>query len=253
MDDLRDNITREIESSGFPLEIKVSKQLNSLGWFVISNASYANEGEELRREIDVVARRKDAKLNPLVNVLLIECKKSSKKPWVFFKQNKISTDVFNFNIAAKAQGPVYRVFEKIAPKHFYSTTPICTYHFVASAKKDSKESKAIHHAVAQVMNALNFYLNRENEYIETYNRGEVVLFYPIIVFDGELFSAIVEEESIQLAEENHVQLYVSRELSHAAEVLWDVKTKSKRLVKTKPFIINIVKKGYLEKFLENFS
>jgi hypothetical protein len=74
-----DNLAR----TGFPLEYRVSRILETNGWSVISNRYYIDDLQPQVREIDIVAYR-SRKLDPLsyYTVLVVSCKKSEDNAWI---------------------------------------------------------------------------------------------------------------------------------------------------------------------------
>jgi hypothetical protein len=157
------------------------------------------------------------------------------------------------NIAAHGSGEQYDLFEKQFKEHFYSKEPVCTYYLVpfsSEEKKNTNKENEIFGAVEQVMSALRFYTVREDEHMNKNQLNGMEFVYPIIVFDGLLCSAHIENEKINIKEEDRIALHIIEELDKAIE-LWGANTVTS--VISKPFIINVVKKEYFEKFLENFD
>ena len=96
-----DFIKKEIERSGFPLEIEVSSILKEDGWEVLPSSIYFDEDEKSWREIDIKAYKsadsssQNESIKPyrLTLALIIECKKSEKFAWVFFPQPRSKEDL----------------------------------------------------------------------------------------------------------------------------------------------------------------
>ena len=86
--EIEENIIKEINSSGFPLEVYVSIILNKNGWNVKPSFDYFDEKINDYREADILANKR-SELQNILNFLVIECKKSSEKPWMFIKQKRI--------------------------------------------------------------------------------------------------------------------------------------------------------------------
>lgn len=87
-------VERELEKSGFPLEIEVSSFLEERSWFVASSTFYPDLDLGIPREIDLVASKTlsvdsfGKSLHPyeLRLALIIQCKKSGKYHWVFYSR-----------------------------------------------------------------------------------------------------------------------------------------------------------------------
>jgi len=87
-------IRKEIGKSGHPVSLKASFILNKKKWYVKNAPRYFGYGSKKVREIDIVAEKECPLVENSKNVLIIECKKSRDKPWVFFRQNKLNKNVF---------------------------------------------------------------------------------------------------------------------------------------------------------------
>nr|MDO8080825.1 hypothetical protein [Candidatus Freyarchaeota archaeon] len=87
-------IKKEIERSGFPLEIEISSILKEDEWEVLPSSPYYDKDEGKWREIDIKAYKsaerssQGGSIKPyrLTLALIIECKKSDEFAWVFFPQ-----------------------------------------------------------------------------------------------------------------------------------------------------------------------
>jgi hypothetical protein len=253
---LEESITEEINKSGYPLEISISIVLNRNGWSVRPSLDYFDEILKDYREADIVAY-KDANCCNIFNILVVECKKSVEKPWVFIKQNRIGNLSENLNIACFRQDFIYYdKLEETMDYHHYSKTPLCTYYivpFTAEDKKDNQKlAKSIFHAKNQVISALShIYEQRTKMFKESREITRRDFLYPVIVFDGTLYSASINENETILIEENHVLLSLERELPQKRTI--GLSENSSRYQEYKPFIIDIIKKEYFENFLKEFE
>jgi hypothetical protein len=108
----------------------------------------------------------------------------------------------------------------------------------------------IHEAIDQVIAALFYCWDMELEMFEQLAHKKFSLLYPVIVLDGQLFSAHVEPSgNIELKESNHLQLKVLKALK---EPLILDGIENSRVLSYKPIIIDIVCKEYFEKYLEYY-
>jgi hypothetical protein len=253
-ENFNEKIVREISNSGFPLEIFASIVLNRNGWTVRPSLDYYDKKSDDYRETDILAYRK-SNIPEIFNILVIECKKSDHNPWVFIQQKRIGNLSENLNIVGYSQDSIYYdTLEKTMNSHHYSKKPICTYYIVPFTNGDlnSKLSKAIFHAKNQVISAITHLIEKR---IDMYQSGPITtsktFFYPIIVFDGRLYSAIINEKNIELKEENHLLLSVERELLKKRRIYLSEKTSTDR--EYKPYLIDIVKKEHFEEYLRNFQ
>jgi len=83
------DVLKDIEEQGFPLEVKTSEVLKKYGWEVTNQFSYLDYETKKYRTVDVVALKNILESDKMVvDVnLVIECKKSAKKPWVFYSSD----------------------------------------------------------------------------------------------------------------------------------------------------------------------
>ena len=206
-----DVLKKIIENSGHPVSLRASTILQKKGWYVKNAPRYTSVKEsDVLMEIDIVSRKK-SKLYKHANCeLIIECKKQ-KDPWIFFTQNKKNDDVFtlNVNFAGFYNGYVddSKESELFFQKHFYYNQNLCTYSMVGGKNPETGNPGAtIDRAISQVYNAVKFYLSQGyNEVPEFY--------YPIIVFDGEMFEASYPDGQLKIKSTNHVNLYFEVELN----------------------------------------
>jgi hypothetical protein len=258
---LEEKIKKEISNSGFPLEIYSSIILNKHQWNVRPALNYYDKNLGEYRENDILANKKVDGAS-IINFLVIECKKSAKNPWVFIKTPRKTLLSENLNIVhSQSCKIIYPSLENTMKFHHYSYTPNCYASFVACTNdqnthandqsKNSKISQSIFHAKNQILSAL---MQFEDQWT-TMNRpsqcNTLIFFYPIIVFEGLLYSATITEGDIQLSEESHLLLNVERECAIKQNIYLDTTTLRRQIYK--PYLIDIVKKEYFEKFLSNFS
>ena len=251
-------IKKEVEKSGHPVSLKASIILNKKGWYVRNAPRYFNPNLKISREIDIVAQKKSIYVKDAIDVLIIECKKSKDKPWVFFRQNRFNIDVLSLNVdmAETTEGAIYDWLGKhIFKKHYYYKRPCYTYYFVANANPDSKAGKQIFDATEQVLSALRFYLVQKSNLFSEYRLKPKIptFFYPIIVFDGKMFEVSVEESDINVKETNWISLWIEKELEEPLLMKFLYRQGFRRVVYSKPIVIDIVKLDYFEEFLKNFD
>ena len=245
-----DKIKDEVQKSGHPVSLKVSQILDKKQWFV-KNAprfQYHKDDENLS-EIDVVGVRKSKFIVDSWDNLIIECKKQD-KPWVFFSQDNRNTDVFTIttNRLTENGSQLYDWLDNNGKfkSHYYYGKQFSTYFFVALTKIDSNEAKTLDRALYQVLKALIFYVLQQEE------NTKIKFFYPIIVFEGDLYAAYYKNEELFVEERNHICLYVEAELPKMEKVR-TFDGKYVKWIESKPFIIDVVKLEYFNEFLKNFE
>ncbi len=99
MDDIKDDIKKAIEQSGFLLENYVSMILKKHGWLIITNRNYIDDVKGIEREIDILAYKVfvDEQENiDYITTLIISCKKSDKYKWCFLTRD-VDANACNMN------------------------------------------------------------------------------------------------------------------------------------------------------------
>jgi len=242
-----ESLRKIIEDSGHPVSLKASTILQKKGWYVRNSVRYPSSDENELREVDIISGKKSKLFENGDSILIIECKKQ-KDPWIFFNQKQKNQHIFtlNVNYVGFQEGYVDYSDESktIFQKHFYYNREYCTY-YIVGGKNPGKggPGSTIDKAINQVYRAINFYISQSTNYYPEF-------FYPTIVFDGEIFEASFKNEKIEIKRSDHVNLFF--EIEYKKPEFLDT-VKSHMMVTSKPFVIDIVKLNYLEKFLDKIE
>lgn len=242
-------ITGELNQSGIPLEVFTSLQLNKNHWIVRPSVDYFDEKISEFRETDIIAYKRAYNLIGIT--LIIECKKSADKPWILVKQDRPNVLLSeNLNIAIIRDDFVkYEVLEKSMKYHHYSHVSKCAYSFVAFTKDNEKKREQIFHAKTQVISSLNKMISKEKDFLKFKNETRIKqFFYPVIVFDGILYCAEIKDDTIEITEANHLILSLDRELPSRRPL--DFGERGTYHQDFKPYMIDIVKKEFLNEYFE---
>lgn len=242
--EMKDKIKREIEKSGFPLELYVIDICSKKNTGRMPNIHYVYEGK--LREVDLYAFFEEINLDPkegenlqhTSTSMIMACKKSEDKPWVFFSSSMHqSTDVFYFTkyvsefdsyLEQKGRysllGQIYKNLEK---NHYMDKTISKCITYSEAFKKERSSPSRIYEAIESVLSFLRY---RKEFYLTKFEKLGCFsdFLFPIIVLDGLLFEARLEKEEVIVTEKNHVQLRTD----YDEEI----------------FIIDIVKKENFENF-----
>jgi hypothetical protein len=194
--DLLDRITAEITKTGFPLELRAASYLRERGYHVATNIYFVDKDEEKGREVDIRALKNDFLDTRRVvrHCLLIECKKSSSRPWVFFTSEVASydqnvTDILCHGIDYSHWLRTMTEAREMQERHPWFREPERGRSFFepfSSGGTDTNQTinKAILGAIKACIEAHQ--TNFASDYVGVRN---ATFYYPIVVFDGELFTA----------------------------------------------------------------
>jgi hypothetical protein len=213
MSDEMGRIKKDLEKHGFPLEIRIFHILQNNGWNVTSKYSFFDEEASKTREVDCVAVKgilydqkvglnevrafMENNLNSLR--IIIECKKSS-KPWVFY-----TTCYDNLSVLFTqylGDHPVkFSGTEKdkrsnqefVRNAHQYSIkTKIAKNYFEPFTKGEGRQ---ILDASMKVVKALSYDKKKIKSLADELKlSGFSISYYPVIVFEGNLYECTVEKD-----------------------------------------------------------
>lgn len=257
---LEQNVLEELERTGYPTEIVSASIMQQRNWAVIHNPSYLDDSESQSREFDIRAYRrisfKVAGIDFTVGYYLItECKKSE-KPWVFFTTperhddsrlgNAIKWSLATRQVFTDNSHPESLVSDDDLRKfhHYFQQQHLArTFHEPLKGQEKSGHSQMIYSAVMSAIKATLFHYNDRR--IENWLR----VYYPVIVFSGNLFEARVDaNKKIDLLPTQYLQLSFHYIVPHKSSVyrhsVWD---------NHHEFIVDIVHEDYLNQFLSDFE
>lgn len=211
-ENLERKILEEISKTGFPLELRISELLNNMGYYVANNLYYVDRDEDKGREIDLRALKNyDFKIENkpyfVRHCLLIECKKSSKKPWVIFTSPETSYDSEYFDVDCLGADfdadtqDIQKSFENLEGIH-----PFCkSKRRGRSYFEPFKDNQTGETIVKALMSAAKASIGmRDNEFASGSN--SICFFYPIIVFEGRLFEAYLDKSEIKILETDNIMV-----------------------------------------------
>jgi len=217
--ELLKNIEEDIRKSGFPLEVRVLNVCSTKNTGRMPNVKYEYLGE--LREIDLLAffetQKLESKRTTLQHTwtdLIIECKKSSSKPWVFFSTPSYAfenvaillkyTSAFDsYFLRTGRPSLLAQIYPHIRASHYADpSVPRCINYYEAFRGTSPSE---IYRAIDSVITCLSH--RRETREARHEKFGVFSEFYlPIIVLDGYLFEASVGLSEIKVQERSHLQL-----------------------------------------------
>ena len=248
--DILEKINKDIEKTGFPLEINVMKILLNSGLNVIPQFHYVDPDEGKDRTIDFYCFKaievKSEWYEMFRISLFIECKNIVEKPWILFSikknmyMNIPKTSLFYLHYLGNNLPYNEQIMlEDLALKTHYTSDRIAINHFIAF-KNDRKKDEGkdlINEALNQTTKALKYErgnISRFNEKLSKSKKfNNLILFYPIIICDGNLYEYKVENDVLSPVD------YILYQRSGSLEI--------------ENSITDIIKLSYLPEFLKKFA
>ncbi len=225
--------------SGFPLQMEISSILRKRGYEVFNGVYFFDNDQKKAREFDIEAiLPQDAvfpskfdldavwHVNPFV---LIECKKSAVYSWVFFRSEPIALwlDIGqSIDILTEKRGYLKSCWGQMVPKgflHYYKEDVVfvSAYKQVKLGKKPKNKGDgkdAILDAKSKIIKFMEYRLQDLKKFFaEDSPRKDIVFYFPLVVFDGELYEASFGE-NLKIREARHL-IYETRYWSSLAKSL----------------------------------
>jgi hypothetical protein len=247
-------LRKQIEKTGYPLEIEVSSKLDNIWDEVRNTDSYFDKDEGKLRDIDISANKYLLDCFPLVMGidLNIECKKNRSFVWVFF------TRPFDFNYQFDITGqyidqlqvatkkPDLNIIRELilenSPLHYCNKKRVAVSfdEFPINVKKNEyDEGKK---QIFEAENQLKKHLAASNEQFWAEPSQEakpIYLAFLCIVFDGTMYEAILKNGRIELKKSNHLVLSRSNKTSYSN---YDLN-----------FLIDVVTKNHFDQYLRKIN
>ena len=206
-DDEKENIIKEINKTGFPLELKISKFLEDEGYFIANNLYYIDQDEGKGREVDMRALKNyefkaGGKSYFIRHCLIIQCKRSEKKkPWVVFTSPQTIYDRHFFFLQCRGvkmdiKWADYGVPEKMGKIHPFSICKRRGRSFFEPFKHNEGGARIFESLITSVKAGIAI---RNNEFGASSN--SVCFYYPMVVFDGKLYEAYLDNKNRIKAQE----------------------------------------------------
>jgi hypothetical protein len=243
-----ERIKAEIEKTGLPTEIKVTKLLEEKGWFVYNEHPYLDMENNTIRTLDIRAAKSIKKPNVKNDdpeaieafwELYIECKKSDGQKWVFhvdYRSDSISKFFFdrffydwqlnNKVFISKKSHPISEsqrrhitILRKIPEAYLKIPYSVALSHQVIMKGKDN-----FFDAFMQILKALNYRDIEDCKLSSERTVGPPEIIVPIVVFDGELFECHYERGNLEVSRTDFVRSLVHGLPSQGIPALIDVVT-----------------------------
>jgi hypothetical protein len=237
-----EKIKADLKKSGFPLEAHILNICSTKNTGRMPSLKY--EYLDKVREIDLfafyetidLAPPKQSILQHTSTNLIIECKKSESKPWVFLSSPAYSFDKvlsslkyfsdLDRHFAPRGLPPLLaQIYPKIKKSHCVDASLPRCFSYYEAFKGPDKPSE-IYAAVESVTNYLSYrYQSRVNRVEEAGTFSE--FYVPIVVLEGRLFEASINGTAVDLRERSHLQLRTWRSEAHNDLFVIDIVTRDK--------------------------
>jgi len=221
-----EKLRSDIMKSGIPLEIEVSQTLRRDGWLVINQFPFLDEDKKKVKILDILALKLHQGFLLMAQgkamALLIECKKATDHPWTFYTTSKESDVSAGFSSLIDLLKKVFSEkvpISQILTSHILNTSiKIGTISYIPFKKRND-----FFRAASQVTNA-SIYFQKS---------GWRFIYYPVIVFDGDMYEFYIDQENLKLQPIGYIQFFAGGTTTKIA-----------------PTLIDVVKKTYLSEFLK---
>lgn len=201
------SVTKKIKSwldeQGYPLEMQVAAIAQRAGFRVIQSEYFEDPDTREFRELDVVAHVQKIVGDVVVRLsLLIECKRSTDKPWLLFTSDRVTLGGVA-RVAQRAGNDLGRsLLLRLALKDSVQNLPIFgiptrSSYGVTQAFTTGKD--VCYAAVTSVSKAASAFATAESDTVRRgfLDRGPRFLcsfLFPIVVVDGLLFEVYLDRE-----------------------------------------------------------
>lgn len=265
-DTLEDYLIEKVKKSGYPLEIEVSNALENERFVIFNTQYYYDEEAHQGRDIDIYALPLepdpyDDKLLPfrLRTDVAIECKKSETHAWVFYTRPRIPMSSIYMGGQLRTTIPTLKEFS-IESFNWFLEQKCLIFHYdgferIAIAYEEIKKKKmsaetgkgSSRREIFEAINQLVKFTCYENhqtsnriaEMSEISSREFITIFFPIVVFDGDMFEVFFEYGEPKLEKRNHILLATHYRCPYCREA--------------ESFTIDIVHHSYFSEFLRSMK
>ncbi|MBP9732082.1 MAG: hypothetical protein KBD29_01335 [Candidatus Magasanikbacteria bacterium] len=173
-----------LKSTGFILEMEVADHLKSQGYSVKVNELYFDYEENKNREIDLIATKK---VNDIELTLIIECRQSHDKDWIFICSDKEPSIYYNF----VKYSPELEYNQRPSESKIFDNTHIMGHKLpiaqntVMKFKNQRKQANelTIRECLKKLPKAIIDYAHQNK------NENKRIIYIPLVVFSNQFFSA----------------------------------------------------------------
>jgi len=218
-------IEAALKKTGYILEREVADLLETFKWSVISNRYYIDSITKAPRELDILAYKTFIHMEIRhYFVLIISCKKSESKDWIFLTKPTRVTDpnfvavpqlIWTNSAILKVTGTIEKVQDAIIEKSkidsefsdiFGIESNVYAFQEVSIGSSKPQNDKPIYSSIDSLLMAANYELMS----IREKKKEDVVYHFNMLtVFEGEMYEALITGDQPKVRSIDHAK-YVNR-------------------------------------------
>lgn len=205
---MEDKIKEWLLKGGFPLEMRFTDSLLKKEFEVAQSVYYQDEDTDKFRETDIIAS-KYKRINKIWThiAFVIECKKSTDKPWIVLKNDKVINHIGD-------ELPVFKTrncneFIRILKKDnhyksdlFFKNDRSIGYSVQTAFNNGTDKS---FEAIQSVTKACEYFSNKLNE-----RRNTAAFYFPVILIEGRLFEGQLQNKEVKIEEVQNSEVLITR-------------------------------------------
>ena len=214
------NIETSIQRTGFIFEYRVSQMFLKKGWKVAPNRYYLDDISGVPREIDLLASKSKFYSGiEIVTNLLISCKKSDLKDFLFLTKSKVEGDPEILSPSWKqfigharlkyivdAENVNVEVLNRLSQlseykENFETGYDVFAFQEMAKNNQAPQNQKALFSSVTSLIKALEYEYTKRSV---TDNKKVISNFYLISVCDTELYTGLTNDTGITVEKQDYV-------------------------------------------------
>lgn len=254
-EEYKKRILNEIKKSGFPLELNVVEKLRRNKYLTFPNMTFLDDQKDLH-EIDTIAIAMNGaekwKYGMIGVTLIIECKQSKDKPWIFFEEihdpdsalgmiSKLSS-ISDLKVDYPFNSLLLGSENSFLNKHHYGQEiPTSRTFFEAFKNQDYKSD--IYKSITSVWYAHAYFKEwflSVNDSPKENKKKRSTIIHPVIVLDGDLIIAKKTKDSFSLNSVNHIFLRTIDSITNTTKSFFP---------KNNEVIVDVIKYSYLNNYL----
>lgn len=219
---LPDRILKDLQQTGFPLEIQSASIFQREKWRV-SHQQYYESPNGKSGSSDFIARQgplslENKGIERFTRSVVVECKKRSTRPWVFYRSKPFQDserDLIALDRVKWIAGNSVdrnKILKIARSSHYFD--PTSKFSVLGLEPFSGGKNDEIFEAISQVVFGSQyqisvmsrFFTEQQSTNVTTLLHDALFIEYPMIIFDGPMFELSYDPEhnSFQVSETNHI-------------------------------------------------